>query len=522
MSTIINKLDEATRSEGGDGHPASAIFHYGESKACVAYTYDDLILMPSHINFPVHEVILETKLTKNITLKAPFVSSPMDTVTEMDMAVNMALQGGIGIIHSNMTSEEQAAQVKGVKKYKNGFITDPLCLSPTSTVADARKIKENFGYSGIPVTENGKMGGVLVGIVSQRDTDFIEDEATTLSSVMSTNLTTGKEGISLSEANDIMRQSKKGKLPVVNSNNELVSLIARTDIQKARDFPNASKDEKNKQLLVGAAIGTRPADKDRAKLLVEAGVDVIVIDSSQGDSLYQHEMVHFLKSNFPTVDVIGGNVVTVSQAMHLIESGVDGLRVGMGIGSICTTQEVCAVGRAQGSAVYHVSKFARKHGVPVLADGGIQSTGHITKAICCGASCVMMGSMLAGTAEAPGEYFFQEGVRLKRYRGMGSIEAMSKGSEKRYVWGDAKKGGGSDVKVAQGVSGAVVDKGSLRRYIPYLMQGVRHGMQDAGVKTLPEVWERLYEGELRFEIRSPAAQREGGIHSLHSFNKRLF
>lgn len=348
--------------------------------------------------------------------------------------------------------------------------------------------------------------------------DFIDESETKLSDVMETTLTTALEGVSLSEANDIMRKSKKGKLPVINSNDELVSLIARTDIHKARDFPNASKSTESKQLLVGAAIGTRPGDKDRATALVEAGVDVIVIDSSQGDSLYQHDMVRFLKSNFPKVDVIGGNVVTVSQAAHLIDVGVDGLRVGMGIGSICTTQEVCAVGRAQGSAVYHVAKYARSRGIPILADGGIQSTGHITKAICCGASCVMMGSMLAGTAEAPGEYFFQEGVRLKRYRGMGSIEAMSKGSEKRYVWGDDK----TNVKVAQGVSGAVVDKGSLRRYIPYLVQGVRHGMQDAGVKTLSEAWEALYSGDLRFEIRSPAAQREGGVHSLHSFNKRLF
>lgn len=271
-------------------------------------------------------------------------------------------------------------------------------------------------------------------------------------------------------------------------------------------------------MLVGAAIGTRPADKDRAKLLVEAGVDVIVVDSSQGDSIYQWEMIRHLKTAHPQIDVIGGNVVTPSQAWHLIQAGADGLRVGMGIGSICTTQEVCAVGRAQASAVYHVAKFARKHGVPIIADGGIKSTGHITKALCLGAGCVMMGSMLAGTDESPGEYFYQDGVRLKRYRGMGSLEAMTKGGEKRYVWDDTE----TAVKVAQGVSGAVQDKGTLRRYIPYLVQGIRHGLQDAGCKSVTEAQEKLYENRLRFEIRSPAAQAEGGVHGLHSYSKRLY
>merc|ERR1712176_312136 len=253
---------------------------------------------------------------------------------------------------------------------------------------------------------------------------------------------------------------------------------------------------------------------------VEAGVDVIVIDSSQGSSIFQIEMVQHLKKKYPQVDVIGGNVVTPSQAHNLIKAGVDGLRVGMGIGSICTTQEVCAVGRAQASAVYHVSKYARKFGVPVVADGGIKSTGHITKALCLGAGCVMMGSMIAGTDEAPGEYFYQDGVRLKRYRGMGSLEAMNKGGEKRHVWEDASSG--AAVKVAQGVSGAVQDNGTLRRYIPYLTQGVRHGLQDAGISNLNEAKDLLYSNHIRFEIRSPAAQKEGGVHGLHSFQKRLY
>lgn len=477
-------------------------------------------MMPGHIGFGLDKIETSSPLTRNIRLNAPFVSSPMDTVTEHRMAIMMALQGGIGIIHSNMSIEEQAEQVKRVKKFKNGFITDPVCLSPEHTAEDVFRTKAKLGFSSFPITQDGKMGGKLLGIISNRDSSFIENPMVKVKEFMTprANLVCAKEGVSLTEANKILKESKKGKLPVVNAQDELVALIARTDLQKNRDNPLASKDDTNKQLLVGAAIGTRPEDRERAKALVEAGVDVIVVDSSQGDSIYQLETIKHLKAHFPDVDVIGGNVVTPSQALHLIQAGADGLRVGMGIGSICTTQEVCAVGRAQASAVYHVSKFARKHGVPVIADGGVKSTGHITKALCLGASCVMMGSMLAGTDESPGEYFYQDGVRLKRYRGMGSLEAMEQGSEKRYVWDNAV----TAVKVAQGVSGAVQDKGTLQRYIPYLLQGLRHGLQDAGCKSVAEAQEKLYSDNLRFEIRSPAAQSEGGVHGLHSYQKRLY
>lgn len=502
---------ENEMNDGCDGYTGHELFF--NNAQCQAYTYDDVILMPGMLSSrrAMTDVDMSSKVTRNITLKVPLLSSPMDTVTEHKMAIGMALQGALGVIHYNMAVEEQVREVKLVKKFKNGFITDPYCVSESLTVSDILALKEKLGFSGFPVTENGKFGGKLVGMVTNRDLDFVPDKQTLVRDVMSTDLVVALEGVSLSQANQTLQRSKKGKLPVVNTAGEIVALISRTDLKKARDFPDASKDS-NKQLLVGAAIGTRPNDKDRLKALVAAKVDVIVIDSSQGDSMYQKEMIEHIKRTYPDIDVIGGNVVTARQAYHLIRAGVDGLRIGMGSGSICTTQEVCAVGRAQATAIYNTSRLADKFGVPVIADGGIASSGHIIKALAVGASAVMCGSLLAGTEEAPGEFFFQDGVRLKRYRGMGSIEAMTKGSEKRYF------ASGSAVKVAQGVSGNVVDKGSLRSYLPYLVQGVHNGIIDLGGTSLANLKNMAKEGSLRFELRSPAAQREGNVHSVHKYD----
>eukprot|EP00927_Polykrikos_kofoidii_P002641 TRINITY_DN11060_c0_g2_i1.p1 TRINITY_DN11060_c0_g2~~TRINITY_DN11060_c0_g2_i1.p1 ORF type:complete len:565 (-),score=113.64 TRINITY_DN11060_c0_g2_i1:414-2078(-) len=514
----------AANNEGGvaeldlvDGFSAMDIFE--DKSKHIGYTYDDLICLPGHINFNVSDVSLQSMFTRGIALNMPIVSSPMDTVTEARMAIAMALEGGVGIIHTNLSVEEQVGEVTKVKKFKSGFITDPVCIVPTTTLEDLDNLRKTCGFTGFPVTDDGRMGSRLLGLVTKRDTDFVLNRSSVrVSSVMTKieDAVVAEEGIDLTEAHEQLRQSKKGKLPIVSKQGKLVALVARTDIHKKNDFPYATKD-KNNSLVVAASVGTRPADRDRVAALVAAGVDAIVVDSSQGDSMYQHEMIKWMKSTFPELQIIGGNIVTKRQAKHLLELGVDGLRVGMGIGSICTTQEVCACGRAQASAVYNVAKLARAHGVPIIADGGISSPGHIVKALCLGAGTAMCGSLLAGTDESPGEFFFSDtGARLKRYRGMGSIDAMKKGSDDRYF------GSSTSVKVAQGVSGTVQDKGSLHKYLPYLVQGIKHGMQDIGTRNIEQLNESRIKGALRFEIRSPAAQREGGVHDLHSFDRKLF
>jgi IMP dehydrogenase len=397
-------------------------------------------------------------------------------------------------------------------------------------------------------TEDGKLGSKLLGIVTNRDIQFEDDPEAPITSVMVTDLITAPYGVTLAEANKILAKSKKGKLPIVDKDFNLVSMISRSDLTKNQHFPLASKLPDSKQLLCAAAIGTRPEDKIRLKGLVEAGLDVVILDSSQGNSMYQIEMIKWCKNEFPELDVIGGNVVTREQAAALIAAGADGLRIGMGSGSACITQEVMAVGRPQAAAVYSVSAFAARFGVPCIADGGIQNVGHIVKGLALGASTIMMGGLLAGTTESPGTSFVsREGKLVKAYRGMGSIDAMQdkkagnggKDSQKSNAGTARYFSEGDSVLVAQGVSGAVAHRGyvaspfscfvfltdsrysSINKFVPYLAAGLKHSMQDCGMRSLEELHECGQNSTLRFELRTASAQMEGNVN-MEAYEKKLY
>lgn len=444
-------------------------------------TFDDVLLVPQASDFTPNEVDLKTKLTKDITLNIPLMSSAMDTVTESAMAIAMAREGGIGIIHKNMTIEQQAAEVDKVKRSENGVITNPFSLTKDRTLQDADDLMARFRISGVPIVDKDNK---LIGIITNRDLKFEKDFTQKISEVMTyENLVTAPVGTTLLEAQNILSKAKVEKLPIVDEEGRLKGLITIKDIEKAVQYPNSARDKQDR-LLVGAAIGVTMDALERVKAVVDAGVDVIALDSAHGHSKNIINKVKEIKAAFPDLPIIAGNIATGEAAEALIEAGADCLKVGIGPGSICTTRVVAGIGVPQVTAVYDVSCVAKKYGIPVIADGGIKYSGDIVKAIAAGGDIIMLGSLLAGCDESPGEFEIFQGRRFKVYRGMGSIAAMECGSKDRYFQTGSKK------LVPEGVEGRVPYKGPVSDTVFQLLGGIRSGMGYCGTKTIPELKER--------------------------------
>ena len=463
-------------------------------------TFDDVLLVPAYSEVTPNLIELSTQLTKKIKLNVPIMSAGMDTVTEHRMAIAMARQGGIGIIHKNMSVEQQAEEVDKVKRSENGVITDPFYLSPEHTLADANDLMAKFRISGVPITENGK----LVGIITNRDLKFETDFSKKIKeSMTSENLVTAKVGITLAEAKEILAKARKEKLPIVDDDFNLKGLITIKDIEKQIKYPLSAKDAQGR-LLCGAAVGITNNIMERVAALVAAKVDCIVIDSAHGHSKNIIDTVRKVKEAYPDLQVIAGNIATGEAAKALIDAGVDAVKVGIGPGSICTTRVVAGIGVPQISAVMDVYSVAKEYGIPVIADGGIKYSGDLTKAIAAGADVCMMGSMFAGCDEAPGDFELFQGRKYKVYRGMGSIAAMENGSKDRYFQTDAKK------LVPEGVEGRVAYKGMLEDTVFQLMGGLRSGMGYCGTKTIPELKENG-----RFVKITAASLKESHPHDIH-------
>ena len=443
-----------------------------------ALTYDDVLLLPAYSEVLPREVSTSSRLTRNIWLNIPIVSAAMDTVTEADLAIALAQEGGIGIIHKNMTIAQQAAQVRKVKRSESGMIIDPVTLKDNSTLGDAQRIMKEFKIGGIPVIDND---GKLVGILTNRDLRFQKQTARPVREIMTKdNLITAKEGISMEEAESILQEYKIEKLPIIDKNGKLIGLITYKDILKRKSHPLASKDPLGR-LRVGAAVGVTPDLLDRVQALVQVGVDVISIDTAHGHSKGVIDALKSVKKAFPTLDVIVGNIATGDAAVALAEAGADAVKVGVGPGSICTTRIIAGVGMPQLTAVYEAAKALQKYDVPVIADGGIRYSGDVAKAIAGGASTVMIGSLLAGTDEAPGEMIILEGRKFKSYRGLGSLEAMEDGSKDRYFQ-DAE----DDIKklVPEGIVGRVPFKGSVTEILYQMVGGLKAGMGYCGASSI--------------------------------------
>ncbi|MCR4584588.1 MAG: IMP dehydrogenase [Lachnospiraceae bacterium] len=463
-------------------------------------TFDDVLLVPAYSQIIPNQVDLTTKLTKEITLNIPMMSAGMDTVTEHRMAIAMARQGGIGIIHKNMSIEEQADEVDKVKRSENGVITDPFSLSPDHTLADADSLMAKYRISGVPITEGRK----LVGIITNRDLKFETDFSKKIrESMTSENLVTAKEGITLEEAKKILADSRKEKLPIVDDDFSLKGLITIKDIEKAIKYPLAAKDKMGR-LLCGAAVGITANILDRVEALVKAGVDVVVLDSAHGHSENVLKSVRMVKERFPKVQLIAGNVATGEGTKALIEAGVDAVKVGIGPGSICTTRVVAGIGVPQVTAIMEAYAVAKEYDIPIIADGGIKYSGDLTKAIAAGGSVCMMGSIFAGCDESPGTFELFQGRKYKVYRGMGSISAMENGSKDRYFQENAKK------LVPEGVEGRVSYKGTVEDTVFQLMGGLRSGMGYCGTGSIKELQENG-----RFIKISAASLKESHPHDIH-------
>ncbi|WP_425658971.1 IMP dehydrogenase [Tenacibaculum ascidiaceicola] len=441
-------------------------------------TYDDVLLVPAYSEVLPREVSIQTKFTRNITINVPIVSAAMDTVTESAMAIAIAREGGIGVLHKNMTIEQQAQEVRKVKRAESGMIIDPITLSLSAIVLDAKQAMREHKIGGIPIVDEA---GKLVGIVTNRDLRFEKNNERPIVEVMtSENLVTVAEGTSLKDAEVILQENKIEKLPVVNDDDKLVGLITFRDITKLTQKPTANKDTYGR-LRVAAALGVTHDAVDRAEALVNAGVDAVIIDTAHGHTKGVVSVLKEVKAKFPELDVVVGNIATPEAAKYLVEAGADAVKVGIGPGSICTTRVVAGVGFPQFSAVLEVAAAIKGSGVPVIADGGIRYTGDIPKAVAAGADCVMLGSLLAGTKESPGETIIYEGRKFKSYRGMGSVEAMKQGSKDRYfqdVEDDIKK------LVPEGIVGRVAYKGELQESIHQFVGGLRAGMGYCGAKDI--------------------------------------
>ena len=463
-------------------------------------TFDDVLLVPAYSEVIPNQVDISTWLTNTIRLNVPLMSAGMDTVTEHRMAIAMARQGGIGIIHKNMSIEAQAEEVDKVKRSENGVITDPFYLSPEHTLADADRLMAKFRISGVPITEGKK----LVGILTNRDLKFETDYSKKIKECMtSEGLVTAKEGVTLEEAKKILGQARKEKLPIVDDDFNLKGLITIKDIEKQIKYPLSAKDAQGR-LLCGAGVGVTADILDRVDALVKAHVDVIVIDTAHGHSANVLRTVHMVKDAYPDLQVIAGNVATAEATEALIKAGADCVKVGIGPGSICTTRVVAGIGVPQVSAVMDCYETARKYNIPIIADGGIKYSGDVTKAIAAGANVCMMGSMFAGCDESPGSFELYQGRKYKVYRGMGSIAAMENGSKDRYFQSDAKK------LVPEGVEGRVAYKGFVEDTVFQLLGGLRAGMGYCGARTIEELKENG-----RFVKISAAALKESHPHDIH-------